>query len=115
MDIPPQVQDKLAQFQTLQQQMQMASIQKQQMMINGNEVDNALTELSKVSEKQKVYKSAGMLLIESSKGDCEKDLKEEKDLNETRVKVLEKQEKKLSEKYDELKKEIQGMLGQKAE
>jgi len=49
MDIPPQVQDKLAQFQTLQQQMQMASIQKQQMMINGNEVDNALTELSKVS------------------------------------------------------------------
>jgi len=56
-----------------------------------------------------------MLLIESSKGDCEKDLKEQKDLNETRVKVLEKQEKKLSEKYDELKKEIQGMLGQKAE
>ena len=115
MDLPPQIQDKLAQFQTLQQQMQMITLQKQQLMVNSNDVDNALSELGKISGKDKVYQAAGMLLIESSKGESEKFLKEEKDLNETRVKVLEKQEKKISEKYEELRKELQTMLGQRGE
>jgi prefoldin beta subunit len=111
MDIPPQVQDKLAQFQTLQQQLQLLGLQKQQLLVQGNDVDNALEELGKISEKEKVYRAVGMLLIESSKSESEKALKEEKELGDTRVKILEKQEKKLTEKFDELRKELQAMLG----
>jgi prefoldin beta subunit len=115
MDIPPQIQDKLGQFQTLQQQMQLISMQKQQLMMGENDIDNALTELGKISGGEKVYRAAGPLLIESSKADSEKNLKDEKELNETRMKVLEKQEKKLSEKYEELRKELQALLGPKTE
>lgn len=115
MDLSPQVQDKLAQFQTLQQQLQLVALQKQQLNAVKNEAENALTELSKISEKQKVYKAAGMLLIESSKGDSEKTLNEEKELSETRIGVLERQEKKLSEKYEELRKELQSLLGPRGE
>ena len=111
MDISPQVQDKLAQFQTLQQQLQLTSMQKQQLTAHGGDVDNALSELSKLSGGEKVYRSVGTLLIESSKSESEKGLKEEKELNETRMKVIDRQEKKLSERYDELKKELQSLLG----
>jgi len=115
MDIPQQVQDKLAQFQNLQQQLQLITLQKQQLMVGGGDIDNALAELEKLEREGKVYMAAGMLLIESSKAESEKTLKEQKELNETRMKVLEKQEKKLSEKYEELKKEIQAILKQKKE
>jgi len=111
MDIPQQVQDKLAQFQTLQQQLQLLSLQKQQLLVQGNDVDNALDELGKITGKEKVYKAVGMLLIESNKTESEKILKEEKELGDTRIKVLERQEKKLTEKFDELRKELQAMLG----
>ncbi|MBM3309261.1 MAG: prefoldin subunit beta [Candidatus Altiarchaeales archaeon] len=111
MDIPPQVQDKLAQFQTLQQQLQLLGLQKQQLLVQGNDVDNALTELGKISGGEKVYRAVGMLLIESSKGESEKMLKEEKELGDTRIKVLERQEKKLTERFEELRKELQAMLG----
>lgn len=111
MDIPQQIQDKLAQFQTLQQQLQLMALQKQQFIINGNDIENALTELGKISGSEKVYKAAGMLLIESSKTESEKSLKEDKEVNETRIKVVERQEKKLSERFEELGKELQSMLG----
>ncbi|MDD5111062.1 MAG: prefoldin subunit beta [Candidatus Altiarchaeota archaeon] len=111
MDLSPQVQDKLAQFQTLQQQLQLTSLQKQQLMAHGSDVDNALSELTKLAGGEKVYRSAGALLIESSKAESEKALNEEKELNATRMKVMERQEKKLSERYDELKKELQALIG----
>jgi len=112
MDIPTHVRDKLGQFQTLQQQLQLISLQKQQLMAGSSEIAAALSELGKISGGMKVYRAVGMLLIESSKGDSEKFLADEKEVSETRVKVLERQEKKLSEKYEELGKELQSLLGQ---
>ena len=113
MDIPPELQDKLAQFQTIQQQLQLISIQKQQLLVQKTETENALIELGKLSGGEKIFKATGMLLIESSKKESEKCLGEEKELSETRVKVLEKQEKKLTEKYDEMRTQIQAMISQK--
>lgn len=108
--IPQQLQDKLAQFQNLQNQMQMITMQKQQLFIQSADIDNALGALAKSVAGEKIYKAAGPLLIETNKDESEKRLKEGKELAETRVKMLEKQEKKMSEKLDELKAEIQGML-----
>lgn len=107
--IPKQLQDKLAQFQTLQNQLQMITVQKQQFFLQSAETDNALKALAEAGEG-KIYRAAGPLLIETTKPESEKNLKEEKELSETRVKVLEKQEKKLSEKLEELRTEIQGMM-----
>ncbi len=107
--IPKQLQDKIAQFQTLQGQLQMISMQKQQLFIQSAEIDNALKALEDVSG-EKVYRAAGPLLIETTKADSEKKLKEDKELAGTRLKMIEKQETKLTEKLEELRSELQTMM-----
>jgi prefoldin beta subunit len=106
-----QLQDKLAQFQTLQSQMQLVTMQKQQIFLQSADIDAALEALS-AATGEKVYKVAGPLLVESSKDASEKKLKEDKELSEARIKMLEKQEKKMSEKMEELRSEVQGMVKQ---
>ncbi len=113
MDIPKQLQDKLAQFQNVQNQLQMLSIQKQQLVVQSAEVENALIELGKPG-KGKIYKAAGSILIETSKEDSEKFLGESKETVAARIGIFEKQEKKLAEKFGELKTEIESMIGQGA-
>lgn len=106
-----QLQDKLAQFQTLQSQMQLVTMQKQQLFLNSADIDAALEALGKTSG-ERVYKVAGPLLVETAKEESEKKLREDKELSETRIKMLEKQEKKMGEKMEELRAEIQGMVKQ---
>ena len=110
MELPKQVQDKLAQFQGLQNQLQMLAIQKQQFTLQSADIDNALSELEKV-EEGKVYEMAGPLLIETNKEDSKNKLTDNKEVTATRLKVLEKQEKKLTAKLEELGSELQGLLG----
>jgi prefoldin beta subunit len=110
MDLPKQIQDKLAQFQNVQNQLQVVSVQKQQLILQSAEVDNALEEIGKAGDR-KIYKAAGPLFIETKKADSEKFLKETKDTASARIQILEKQEKKLSERFNELKKELETMLG----
>jgi len=109
-NIPKEVQDKLAQFQGIQQQLQLSSMQRQQIMAGQKGIEDALGELGHLKEG-KVFKVAGPLIIESSKEASTKELGEAKDANEARLKVLEKQEKKLAEKYESLQHELQHMLG----
>ena len=111
MDVPKNIQDKLAQFQGVQNQLQVLGSQKQQLVMQNMEVDNASEEVGKAGGG-KIYKAAGSLLIETNKKDSEKYLKETKDTVDTRVKILEKQEKKLTDKFTELKGELESMLGQ---
>jgi len=107
--MPKQLQDKIAQFQTLQNQLQMMSMQKQQLYMQSADTENALKALEGVSG-EKVYKVAGPLLIETTKDASEKKLKEDKELCDTRMKMIEKQETKLTEKLDELRNELQSMM-----
>ena len=87
----------------------MISMQKQQLFIQSAEIDNALKALEGVSG-EKVYRAAGPLLIETTKADSEKKLKDDKELSATRLKMIEKQETKLTEKLDELRTELQTMM-----
>jgi len=109
-EIPKQLQDKLAQFQNLQGQMQLISMQKQQLFLQSADADNALGALEKSDATAKVYRAAGPILIETTKDASEKKLKEDKELSEAKLKMIEKQEAKLAEKLEELRNEIQGML-----
>lgn len=106
MNIPKQIQDKVNQFQGLQNQLQSIALQKQQLILQSADIDNALAALEKI-EKEDVYEAVGPLLIETDKKTSEKKLKENKDVVNTRVQMLEKQEKKLTEKLKELSAEIQ--------
>jgi prefoldin beta subunit len=85
------------------------AVQKQQLILQSSEVDNALEELGKAG-KGKIYKAAGSLLIETNKAESDKFLKETKDTASARIQILEKQEKKLTERFNELKKELEEML-----
>ncbi len=107
--IPKEVQDKLAQFQGLQNQLQMISLQKQQFMLQSAEIDNALAELEKTSEG-KIYEAVGPLFIETNKEGSNKKLKDSKETVGARIKILEKQEQKINARLDELKTELQELL-----
>jgi len=112
MDISPQVRDKLAQFQNLQSQLQLMVAQKQQLILQDQEIKNAMEELEKV-KAGKIYRSVGNILVEISKEEGMKKLEEDKSTISTRIQILERQEKKLSEKLQSLGAELQGLLGSK--
>jgi prefoldin beta subunit len=109
-EIPKQLQDKLMQFQNLQGQMQMVAMQKQQLFLQAADTENALKALEETPEGAKIYKAAGQLVVETNKTDTEKKLAEDKDLIDAKTKMIEKQEKKISEKLEELRTELQTMM-----
>lgn len=103
-----ELQKKLSEFQDLQRQLQMVSGQKQQLILQSEEIKMAEGELAK-SEKG-IYRFIGPLLIETTKADAGSDLKDKRELFEMRVSVLEKQEAKMRPKYDELRAELEKAL-----
>jgi len=108
-EIPTQVQDKVMQFQSLQQQLQMVVAQKQQFILRAKDIDNAIEDLGGMKEG-KVYKVSGPLMMETSIEKSKNDLAEEKETAEARIKILENQEKKMSEKLKELGTELQSIM-----
>ncbi|MEM2918655.1 MAG: prefoldin subunit beta [Candidatus Altiarchaeota archaeon] len=109
-EIPKQVQDKLIQFENLQKQLQLITLQKQQLLRQSIEIKNALEELEKIENNTKIYKVSGPLLIETTKEESKKKLNEEQSIIDTRIKMFEKEEKRLTEKLSEMRNEIQTML-----
>lgn len=107
--IPKEVQDKIAQFQGFQNQLQMITMQKQQLMLQSADIDNALAELEKVTGGD-IYEAVGPLLIETNKENTEKKLRDNRETVSARIKILERQEQKLSSRLNELKAELQSLL-----
>lgn len=65
------------------------------------ESDRALEELKKIADTDPAYKHAGSLLIKSTKAALVAELEEKKELANTRVAVLAKQETRLKESIKE--------------
>jgi prefoldin beta subunit len=107
MKISPKIQNQLSQFEQVRQQLQLLTTQRIQVESQVRELDNALTELKEVTKDSTVYKKVGSLLIKvDNKKDLQKNLKEQKETFELRMKTMERQEKQLKERYTELQKEI---------
>jgi len=107
MELPKKVQDQLAMFEQMQQQTQIIATQKQSVELQLSEIERALDALEKVKEGDAVYRSIGSLLIKAeNKETVIKDLKEEKETLEVRVKTLGKQVDRMKEKLNGLQKEI---------
>ena len=112
MDMPQNIQEQLNQLQQVQQQAQSIAMQKQTLTLQINESKKALDELSKTADDQDVYKTAGPLLIKTTKTDSEADLKDSIEMLEIRQKTIEKQEKRITGKLEELQKNLQEAMSQ---
>jgi prefoldin beta subunit len=111
-EISPQLQNQIAQYQQLQNQLQMIGSQRVQLEAKLREIEQTLEELGKLSGDTPVYKSIGMLLVRQDDRDAlKKELEEHKETLTIRVKSLQKQEKALGERYEDLGSKIQTALG----
>lgn len=111
-EISPQLQNQIAQYQQLQQQLQVLASQRLQLEAKLREIEGTLEELAKISADTQVYKSIGMLLVkQDDRESLKKELEEHKETLTVRVKSLQKQEKSLSERYEGLGEKIRAALG----
>jgi len=109
--LSPQLQEQLLRLQQLQQTLQAVVTQKQQLEVELNETDRALAELEKANDQTAVYKNVGSLLIRSDRQALINELKERKELLNTRVTVLGRQEERAKGKLKELQEKLQERLG----
>jgi prefoldin beta subunit len=109
-ELPPQIQEQLVRLQQLQQTLQSVVAQKQQLELELNETDKALSELEKSTDETPVYKSVGSILVKSNRQSLMGELKERKELLTTRVTVLGKQEDRTRERLKEVQERLQERL-----
>ena len=105
-EVPPWLKEQLERYEQLQQNLQSVLVQKQQVDLERIEIDKALEELNKSADDVKVYKSAGTEMVSSNKADVVKNLTESKDLSNTKITVLNKQEDRLKESLKEVQEKL---------
>ena len=108
--LPPWLQEQVARMQNLQQNLQSIMGQKQHLEMEQLETERALEVLKKATDTDTVFKSAGPLLIKSTKQILIAELEEKKELSNTRVTVLSKQETRIKENLKEVEEKIKTML-----
>ncbi|MGD1835799.1 MAG: prefoldin subunit beta [Nitrososphaeraceae archaeon] len=109
-ELPPWLKEQISRLQQLQQNLQAIMMQKQQVELEIIETDRALEELKKTQTTDSIYKTAGPLLIKTDKDNVEKELNEKKELSNTRVMVLGKQETRVKENLQEVENKINQMI-----
>ena len=105
--LPPQVQERLLRMQQLQQTLQSVLSQKQQVEMELAEIGQASSEVEKLTEDAVIYKSAGSLMIRAQKTNISSELGERKELLNTRVTILTKQEERLRGQLKDLQSKLQ--------
>ncbi|MDY7082560.1 MAG: prefoldin subunit beta, partial [Halobacteria archaeon] len=87
------------------------SAQKQQSNATLQETERALEILDETDEDTTVYKSVGEVMVKADRDETLEDLEEEKETLEVRVDSLESREEKTQEQFDDLREEVQELLG----
>jgi prefoldin beta subunit len=114
-EISPKLQNQIAQFQQLQQQLQSVLSQKFRMEAQLRETQMTIEELNKSAEDVAIYRNVGSLLIKASdKASVLKDVEDDKETLEIRIKTLDRQEKALRDKYNTMQDQLSKALGQGA-
>jgi prefoldin beta subunit len=114
-EIPPKLQNQIAQFQALQQQLQSVLSQKFRMESQLREVKMTEEELNTSPADVTIYRNVGSLLIKASdKGAILKEVVDDKETLEVRIKTLDRQEKSLREKYQTMQEQLNKALGSSA-
>jgi prefoldin beta subunit len=105
--LPPQVQERLLRLQQLQQTLQSIMAQKQQVELELSETNQASTEVEKLTDDAVMYKATGSLMIKAEKTKIITELAERKDLLNTRVTILGRQEERVRSQLKELQTKLQ--------
>jgi len=108
--IPPWLQEQVGRLQQLQQNLQSIMGQKQHLEMEQLETERALEILKKAGDDDAVFKNAGSILIKSTKVSLITELEEKKELANTRITVLSKQETRVKENLKEAEAKIKEML-----
>src|SRR5690348_16492645 len=97
--LPPQIQNQLAQLQELQNQAAIVVQQRQQLELQVRELERTLEELTKVPKEAPLYKSVGSLLVQvSDREGLERDLTDQKETMTVRLESAKRQEQRLRER-----------------
>ncbi len=110
-ELPPQIQNQIAQLQQLQQQAQALALQRSQLELALNEADQTLAELDKIDDTAAVYKTVGTILVKSNREDVKTDLSEKKETYGVRLKSLERQEERVQTRFKQLQEQLKKALG----
>ena len=108
--LPPWLQEQVGRLQQLQQNLQSIMMQKQHLESEHLETERALEVLQKANDDDTVYKTAGSILVKSTKSTLVSELQEKKELANTRLTVLSKQETRIKENLKEAEAKIREML-----
>ena len=95
--------ERINQLSMFEQNIQQLLMQRQTFHSQLAEVDSALSELEKTKT---AYKIIGNIMVLSDKDSLSKELSEKKEMLQLRINTLEKQEKAIRDKAQELQKEI---------
>ncbi|MCX6749265.1 MAG: prefoldin subunit beta [Candidatus Pacearchaeota archaeon] len=95
---------RIEELQILEQNLQNILLQKQAFQIELRETQAALKELEKSGDE--VFKIIGQLMIKTDKKNMKEELTNKEKIIDMRIKSFEKQERMLSEKLEELQREV---------
>jgi len=109
-NISPKVQNQLSMLQQIQQQLQTILQQKAQYEMAVREAKRAQEEISDASEDAVMYMSIGTVMMQKKKETVNAKLNEKVETLELRIKSLEKQEKMLQGKFEQLQAQIKAAL-----
>lgn len=110
--LPPQIQNQLAQLQEFQQQAQVIIQQRQQLEMQVREVERTIDELAKVGADAPIYRSVGNIMVRvENRATLESDLADQKETMTVRLESAKRQEQRLRERVTALQTELQAALG----
>jgi prefoldin beta subunit len=109
-NISPKVQNQLAQLQQVQQQLQAILSQKAQYEMAVREAKRAEEEIKDAPDDSPMYLSVGTVMVQKKKDVIGKKLADKVETLELRIKSLEKQEKLLQGRFEQLQTQIKSAL-----
>ncbi|MFH1448531.1 MAG: prefoldin subunit beta [Candidatus Micrarchaeota archaeon] len=102
--ISSELEEKIKEFQVVQNQLQMIAMQRQQSRLQIDDIKDALKQLDNATGK--IYRFSGTLFLESSKDAAKKDLEEKVEIIAVRETAIARQEERIKKRAEELRAEI---------
>ena len=109
-NLSPKVQNQLGMLQQIQQQLQTILSQKAQYEIAVREAKRAKEEISDAADDSVMYMSVGTVMMQKKKEVVNTKLSEKIETLELRIKSLEKQEKMMQGKFEQLQAQIKAAI-----
>ena len=108
--IPPKIQNQIAMLQQVQQQLSTIMQQKMQYEMMEKEAKKAQEELKDIPEDANVFVTIGSVMMQQDREKVVADITEKIDTFELRIKSLDRQEKALQSKLEQLQAQVKAAL-----